>query len=315
MRKFCVLHNVTIEILNYCNSKCVHCYLGQPTPRVNELENVIRVIDQAVDAGAMQITLTGGEPLLHPHIETIIKYVKSRGLAVNLLTSLNIQKDDWISVVTLCDKVGVSMYGASPKVHDKITRINGSFDIMQDNLMYLRDKNVCVTLNITIMKDNIEDLINMVAFANQYSVPYRLNYILHGFSHENHQINCDQIGSLKALLLTNNYEETMSEQFKCAAGTDRLWIDVDLNVYPCVFFRKLLGNLFIDSLSTIWNSSESLACIRKTSNCDFQECRACDLKYFCKPCMGENYNANGDITKPCAFNCRIGEYGKHLMDC
>lgn len=315
MKKLNILHNVTIELLNYCNSACIHCYLESPLPHENKLEHVMRVIDQAIEAGAMQITLTGGEPLLHPNIVEIIKYIKSKGVAVNLLTSLNIKMGKWLECVSLCDKVGVSLYGSSKDVHDQITRINGSFKNMQDNLRYLIDKKVFITLNITVMNENIEDLANMVDFANETTGRYRVNYFLHGASSERHQIGYEYMGLLKKVLISNDNMSNLSEHFKCAAGSDSLWVDTDLNVFPCVFFRKQLGNLFDQTLSDIWNGSESLSLIRQTSNADFKKCHACELKYICKPCIGENYNANGDITMPCAFSCRVGEYGKSLMEC
>ena len=53
--------------------------------------------------------------------------------------------------------------------------------------------------------------------------------------------------------------------------------------------------------------------IKKAVNNDFKKCQICDLKYICTPCMGENYNANGDMTIPCDFSCRVGEYGKCLI--
>lgn len=315
MKKHNILHNVTIELLNYCNSACIHCYLQNTIPQENKFENVLKIIDQSVEAGAMQITLTGGEPLLHPKIVEIIKYIKSKGVAINLLTSLNVKRGEWFECISLCDKVGVSLYGGSKNIHDQITRINGSFDNMRDNLNYLISKKVFVTLNITIMNENVDDVSNMINFAKQTTEQYRLNYFLHGTMSQKHQIGYDKIRSLKKMLISNDNTNTLSEQFKCTAGSSSLWVDTDLNVFPCVFFRKQIGNLFNQTLLDIWNNSDVLSIIKQTSNTDFKKCQACELKYICNPCIGENYNANGDITLPCNFSCRVGEYNKCLMEC
>ncbi len=313
MRELNILHNVTIELLNYCNSSCIHCYLEHFVPKKVEVENIIRVVNQAAAAGAMQITLTGGEPLLHPNITEIIKYIKNKGMAANLLTSLNVEHGEWLDDILLCDKIGISIYGSNRDIHDSITRIDGSFDVMFDNLKYIIARNSCITLNMTIMKENIADIANMVALAEKTNLRYRLNYILHGLSMETHQIGLDDVKLLKRVFASKDSANTLSTNFKCVAGSDSLWVDVDLNVYPCVFFRMQLGNLLKQRLVDIWNESDSINIIKKTVNADFKKCQTCDLKYTCTPCIGENYNVNGDITIPCDFSCRIGDYGKCLI--
>lgn len=315
MKKPDVLKNVTIELLNGCNSLCIHCYLNCSAPKKVEIKDVKRVVEQAALAGAMQITLTGGEPLLHPNIAEIVEYIKGHGMAVNLLTSFNIERGKWLEIIPLCDKIGISIYGSNRDVHDRITRINGSFERMINNLEYLVDGKRCVTLNMSIMKENIYDVEAMVAFAKKCNLPYRVNYILHGASIEKHQIGFNDIILLKKVYDTNHDMKKVTTNFMCTAGRYSLWVDVDLNVYPCVFFRMWLGNLYNQTLADIWRKSEKVGKIKKTVDSDFEKCQSCELKYICTPCIGENYNVNQDITIPSDFSCCIGEYVKCLSSC
>lgn len=315
MKKIDVLQNVTVEILNYCNSSCIHCYLSHLSPKIVKFEDVISVIDQAAEAGAMQITLTGGEPLLHPNITEIIMHIKNKGMAVNLLTSLNVDITKCLDIVTVCDKIGISIYGSNKDIHDQITRIKGSFDAMLTNLRHFLHKNSSITLNITIIKENIGDAKNIVAFAKELNIQYRINYFLHGSSAKQHQVDINDIDLLKNLFTFREDASLMEINFMCIAGSASLWVDVDLDVYPCVFFRMRLGNLYNQKLIDIWKRSYEVKMLKTIDNQSFKKCRRCRLKNICSPCIGENYNANADITIPCEFSCRIGEYEDHLLRC
>lgn len=138
---------------------------------------------------------------------------------------------------------------------------------------------------------------------------------MHGASIEKHQIGFNDIILLKKVYDTNHNMKKVTTNFMCTAGRYSLWVDVDLNVYPCVFFRMRLGNLYNQTLADIWRKSEKVGKMKKTVDSDFKKCQSCELKYICTPCIGENYNVNQDITIPSDFSCRIGEYVKCLSLC
>ena len=51
----------------------------------------------------------------------------------------------------------------------------------------------------------------------------------------------------------------------CGAGSSSITIDPFGNVYPCVQWRRRIGNLHEDSIRTLWNHSDELAEIRRLS--------------------------------------------------
>jgi radical SAM protein with 4Fe4S-binding SPASM domain len=51
----------------------------------------------------------------------------------------------------------------------------------------------------------------------------------------------------------------------CGAGSSSITIDPFGNVYPCVQWRRKIGNLHEDSIGALWNGSTALAEVRRLS--------------------------------------------------
>ena len=70
-----------------CNLSCSYCNeyddYSKPVPTVD----VFRRIDLLADLGTGIITLSGGEPLLHPDLDGIIRHIRSHGLIATVITN------------------------------------------------------------------------------------------------------------------------------------------------------------------------------------------------------------------------------------
>jgi len=70
-----------------CNLACTYCnefdHSSQPVP----LPEMLARIDKLADLGVMVITISGGEPLLHPEIDEIIRRIRSRGVLATLISN------------------------------------------------------------------------------------------------------------------------------------------------------------------------------------------------------------------------------------
>ena len=83
------LFEVTIEIIQKCPNHCVYCSSWSSIEKIGMLDYdlICRIVDDAEDLGAKLINVSGGEPLLHPSIVPILRYIKSKGLNVRLYSS------------------------------------------------------------------------------------------------------------------------------------------------------------------------------------------------------------------------------------
>lgn len=71
-----------ISVTDRCNLRCVYCMPEeglQWQPRADQLsvEEIAQIVETAAEGGVKRIRLTGGEPLVHPHIVEIVRRIAS----------------------------------------------------------------------------------------------------------------------------------------------------------------------------------------------------------------------------------------------
>lgn len=81
------LNSATIEIINTCNFKCIHCYNQNLKSSYIDFSLFCSIVDQLKEMGIVNITLTGGEPTLHKNFIEIYNYCYDIGLKVTLFTN------------------------------------------------------------------------------------------------------------------------------------------------------------------------------------------------------------------------------------
>src|SRR5215831_14845483 len=82
-------HPILAQIvpIRRCNLDCTYCTeydkVSSPVP----LETMLRRIDLLAHLGTTIITLSGGEPTLHPDLDAIIRHIRKRGAIATLITN------------------------------------------------------------------------------------------------------------------------------------------------------------------------------------------------------------------------------------
>lgn len=82
-------HPILAQIIpmRRCNLACAYCNeydkVSEPVP----LDEMKRRIDKLASFGISIITISGGEPMLHPEIYEIINYIYSKGIIASLITN------------------------------------------------------------------------------------------------------------------------------------------------------------------------------------------------------------------------------------
>lgn len=70
-----------------CNLSCSYCNEFDKTSMPVPLEEMFARIDKLADLGTSLVDLSGGEPLLHPDADILIKRIRARGMMAGLLTN------------------------------------------------------------------------------------------------------------------------------------------------------------------------------------------------------------------------------------
>ena len=70
-----------------CNLSCAYCNEYDDRSAPVPTADVLRRIDRLVALGTGVVTLSGGEPLLHPDLDAIINHIRRRGAIATLITN------------------------------------------------------------------------------------------------------------------------------------------------------------------------------------------------------------------------------------
>ncbi len=171
-----------VELTYGCNLRCVHCY--NPTHEAkNELttEQVLRTLDELAAQGCLRVGFTGGELFTRRDALEIMRYAKSLGLVINILTNATMITRaiaDQILVLEPC-QVDVSVYGATAETYESVTRVPGSFARFVRGVDLLTERQVPVLLKLALMTLNVHEHEAMREFARARNLPYQVNTEIH----------------------------------------------------------------------------------------------------------------------------------------
>ena len=127
--------SLTFELTYACSERCLHCFNEGAArsdlheehrlrPDMLTLDDYKRIIDEAVELGIPEVTVTGGDPFSYPHCWDILDYLHERNLAVNLFTNaLALNSSEKIRRLARLGlrQLSVSIYSTDAEVHDQIT--------------------------------------------------------------------------------------------------------------------------------------------------------------------------------------------------
>ncbi|KPA09153.1 Radical SAM domain-containing protein [Candidatus Magnetomorum sp. HK-1] len=314
------LKSLFIHITRRCNLKCPHCYVTSSNDVSQELPTpiIMKLIDDLTKHGGDSLTISGGEPLLHPDIYQILSHASKR-LTVRLLT--NGTKIYSEMAKFLADHkiyVQISIDGSTSSIHDTI-RGQGCFEKIMKAIEKLQKYGAGEHLNLcsTLMQHNQNDWEQMIALAEQKDVP--LLRFLHlrevgrannhpkaqALSSKEYEQFIAHISSLQkdkqkkveltcgmSGLLLKMPEEFQAEDIWCPVGR-MMVVDTNGNVYPCVLMMRdqyLLGNIFEQKLISILKSKSMKEVCNILSNRRYSidKCRCCSFRNLCQAgCMGQ----------------------------
>lgn len=150
------------ELTSRCNLRCAMCYVGDGEGDLDASE-WIRLLTQARDAGMLFAVLTGGEPLLHPDFDRILRHAAQLGVRLVLNTNGTTLTSD---VVTLLQanppaEVQVSLYAASDAVSERTTGSASAWRRALEGVDRLIAAGLRVSMRTTLVAANVEDLEGM----------------------------------------------------------------------------------------------------------------------------------------------------------
>jgi MoaA/NifB/PqqE/SkfB family radical SAM enzyme len=78
---------VHIIPMRQCNLACTYCNEFDDFSKPVPLEEMKRRLDLLADMGTSILTISGGEPLMHPELDDVIRHMRRRGMIAGLITN------------------------------------------------------------------------------------------------------------------------------------------------------------------------------------------------------------------------------------
>jgi radical SAM protein with 4Fe4S-binding SPASM domain len=313
---------VHLDLTYRCNERCVHCYLDHDDHGEMTTAEILRVLDEAAEAGTFFLTLSGGEIFMRRDLFEIIGHARKRMFAVKLKTNaVMVTRERAERVRRLgVESVQVSVYSHRAAVHDAITKLPGSFDRTIKGVQRLRDAGVKVTFANVLMKGNEDDYREVRALAQSmgagFSIDPTITPMMDG-GREVLGLNIDA-ARLAALYhddsLTAGDEdltarpkgpvpaEEAGETVPCSAGHTLAYISPYGDVYPCVQFPYACGNVRTQRFGDIWRDSTQLAEVRSVRLSHVEGCSTCVHGSTCSRCPGLAFT-EGNLRGPSTQDC------------
>jgi radical SAM protein with 4Fe4S-binding SPASM domain len=162
--------SANIAVTGRCNYNCRHCFMAKDSGANRSeftLEQIETILDDCARCGIMQISLTGGEPLLRRDFSEVLKAVAARGQKVaNITTNGSLVDDELLGLMLALNQrplMRVSFDGVG--WHDWMRGVPGAEQAAVDAIRRLRQAGftvlaqMCVhTGNVGVMRETTEFL-------------------------------------------------------------------------------------------------------------------------------------------------------------
>lgn len=323
------IKSLHIEIANMCNERCVHCYIPH-TCKVRTIDSGLfyKILKQGREANILNVTLSGGEPLLHKDILLFFRRCRELDLSVNLLSNLillddlileELRKNPLMSVQT-------SIYSLIPSVHDSITKVDGSLKKTTDAVLKLVSLGIPVQIVCPVMKENKDCFWSVLDWGKLHNIPVKVDYMIFGqYDHTGinleHRISIDDINEIleKQFIYNKKYfedlyeqavynEQLTSESPVCSICRFYFCVSAEGYAFPCAGWQEFrIGNLNLETIADVWNKSAKVKYLRNLYRSNFPQCINCKDRGYCTLCIMKNFNETVDknIFRLNDFNCRM----------
>jgi MoaA/NifB/PqqE/SkfB family radical SAM enzyme len=277
--------DVEISLTSRCQLRCVYCSAMPFHGNVIPYDRAIEVISQLQMIGVFSLLLSGGEPCVHPRFLDLVA-VASNSVPLLSINSNGIKLSSNRFAKQLHNAapnalVSISLDSVSPSVNNHF-RGAGAEKAMKaiENCI---DAQQALCISTVLTPENLDSAHLLVErFAPAVSrfkffpwVPRsRADLVLLGqnysrqveFFYESINAIREKYPSIELITPSAKYNTAVdaSEKMRiqCACWNTKLYIDSDLNVFPCYYSASeinQLGSARLNNIKEIWGSEQAVA--------------------------------------------------------
>jgi pyrroloquinoline quinone biosynthesis protein E len=294
-----------LELTFRCPLHCVFCYnptdFARSGPEL-DTDTWFRVLREARAMGAVQLGLSGGEPLARDDLESIVAEAHRLGFYVNLITSGVGLNETRISAMKSAglDHIQLSFQDSTRQMNDFLSSTR-TFELKSKVAALIKKYDYPMVLNVVLHRLNIDHVEEILLMADQLGAEYveLANTQYYGWAWQNRdELMPSRAQVERAEAVTKRFRERTGRPMKiyfvvpdyferrpkkCMNGLGSVFLTVtpDGTALPCHAARMLPGfefpNVRDTSLSHIWFESEAFTHFRGDAWMK-EPCRSCPEK-------------------------------------
>lgn len=324
--------NAVLELLPVCNLACKMCYVRKTPEQAAQEGGVItgaewmKIIDQCVDLGVLNFTLTGGECTLHPDFFDIYNHIYDHTQFITLMTNVALITEKHIDLFKSRTPymIVITVYGGSRETYGSLCGNPGAYDKVIYALHMLRENLIPFRIQMTVTKENVEDIPAVMKLADDLQVRFDQMDSLTSFGNAtaetvmNERADHDRtVELLKSFRPVNTpareakitAEEIVARRriqgkpprpgIRCNAARNTLVINWRGNMQPCTVLDAYQANVRRQDLRQCWTEMVKWA----DEQIVVPECYGCLFVTKCVSCIAQHYNDTHDFSKPSPRLC------------
>jgi radical SAM protein with 4Fe4S-binding SPASM domain len=270
------------ELTFVCNHACSFCYNCPTGQKEMSTAEVIDALRKLAEFNVLYLTLSGGEPLVRKDFFEIAGAARELGFALRIYTNaylIDRAMAAKIKAVANPLEMEISIHGAKPETHEKLTCVPGSLQRILDAVRFLRAEGIKVTLKCPVTRLNQDEVLDMKRLADEVDARIQFDLVItprdDGDKDPLSLMATDDF--LEAYWTDDAYAAARNEpvprprsdgpgEAVCGTGRSSMAIDPYGNIYPCVQLRRKVANIKeLESLKDMWRASPVLIEVRKTA--------------------------------------------------
>jgi pyrroloquinoline quinone biosynthesis protein E len=291
-----------LELTYRCPLHCVYCY--NPTELASSAAELptadwIRVLGEARALGAVQLGLSGGEPLVRDDLETIVGAAHGLGYYINLITSGVGMTETRIRALKAAglDHIQLSFQDSTRELNDFLSSTH-TFELKAKVAALIRRYDYPMVLNVVLHRLNIDHVDEILGMAEAMGAQYveLANTQYYGWA----WLNREQLlpsraqleraeaatqrfrervgGRMQIYFVVPDYFETRPKACMSGLGSVFLAVAPDGTAMPCHAARMLPGldlpNVRESGIRAIWYDSPAFNRFRGEAWMK-EPCRSC----------------------------------------
>lgn len=269
-----------LNITNKCNLNCYFCSMGSGYT-VNDFESITikkldKIVEQLKKVHCCYVSLSGGEPMVHPEFFEIAKKLTGEGFRVTVATNGTLITEKTISKLmeSGISWIQISMHSFTGETCKKIMGYDVQKRIMNAVQLVKNINDVGLTVCIVRNQYNVEEIPQIIKYLKENNITYLLRDEL-------------KVGRIKNTInIELKVDELIDKFIKNRelpnAKIRKFSILTNGDIVSCSELGIALGNIYKDDLQKVWTTSPI-----------FGLCKGCGNT----PCLANYYYNNKFIKK------------------